>query len=365
MNQPYYLNDIFIKSFRGLNDLEMTNFAHVNLILGENNCGKTSFLEAVYFSTCEKFSDLRYFVRLRHDRPEADDIYYIHSRNSKSIEIDYKTSKGPISIKSHIKKNKILFDKDIFLDGYDGPYLPRKRIEDYINAVRINGKETNQYVGEYCYNDKTENFSYIPFDFRFYNISRHGSFKNVVYVSPYEHFDIGFSNLGPIIKNENYYELFIQLLRMFDENIDGILYLPGKDILSSAELHIKRRGLEPEPVSLYGDGIKKAITLAYSLLFAKNGILLIDELETSLHHSVLNDIFVFLLEAAKHFNIQVFITTHSEETVDELLRNGNQISKGFIKSYTLKKHDGKVYARGISGEEAIKLRDTIDYDIRG
>lgn len=365
MNQPYYLNHIYIKSFRGLNELKMNSFAPVNLILGENNCGKTSFLEAVYFSACEKFNDLRYFVRLRHERPDADDIYYIYSRNDKNIDIDYDTTAGPISIKSHIKRNKIFFDKEIFLDGLDDSNISKKRIEEYINFARLNGKETNQFVGEYHYNNNNEKFSYIPFDFRFQSFFRHRYSKKVVYVSPYQHFNISNLNLEQIIKNEDYYKLFIQLLKMFDEEIEGILYLPGDDMFSSAELHIKHKGLEPEPVSLYGDGIKKAIALAYSLLFAKNGILLIDELETSLHHSFLNDIFAFLLEAAKHFNIQVFITTHSEETVDELLKIGNEINRGFIKSYTLKKHEGKVYARDLSSEEAIKLRETIDYDIRG
>ena len=40
------------------------------------------------------------------------------------------------------------------------------------------------------------------------------------------------------------------------------------------------------PLSTYGDGIKKVIALAGRIADAQNGILLIDEIETSIHTSL-------------------------------------------------------------------------------
>lgn len=41
------LRDLRIKGFRGLRDLAMSGLGRVNLLVGTNNCGKTSVLEAM------------------------------------------------------------------------------------------------------------------------------------------------------------------------------------------------------------------------------------------------------------------------------------------------------------------------------
>ena len=44
-------------------------------------------------------------------------------------------------------------------------------------------------------------------------------------------------------------------------------------------------------------------------------MLLIDEIENGLHHTVLNDVFANLFEIAKKFEVQVVATTHSLECI--------------------------------------------------
>ena len=41
------INEINIKSFRGIRNLRLTDLAQVNIIAGNNNCGKTSVLEII------------------------------------------------------------------------------------------------------------------------------------------------------------------------------------------------------------------------------------------------------------------------------------------------------------------------------
>ena len=43
------LDKLYIDSFRGIRDLNLENLRPINLIVGNNNCGKTSVLEAVQF----------------------------------------------------------------------------------------------------------------------------------------------------------------------------------------------------------------------------------------------------------------------------------------------------------------------------
>ncbi|HEY9701661.1 MAG TPA: AAA family ATPase, partial [Allocoleopsis sp.] len=42
-----YLENLNIEKFRGLRDLELKNLGQINLLVGINNCGKTSVLEAL------------------------------------------------------------------------------------------------------------------------------------------------------------------------------------------------------------------------------------------------------------------------------------------------------------------------------
>ena len=41
------INSIEINQFRGIRQLTISNFSKINLIVGDNNSGKTTFLEAV------------------------------------------------------------------------------------------------------------------------------------------------------------------------------------------------------------------------------------------------------------------------------------------------------------------------------
>ena len=81
------------------------------------------------------------------------------------------------------------------------------------------------------------------------------------------------------------------------------------------------------PLYVFGDGIKKALIIALSVLNISNGILLIDEIETSIHISVLNHVFAWLIEVCSHRNIQLFVTTHSLEAIDAMLQPGSTPDK--------------------------------------
>lgn len=42
-----FINSIDITKFRGIQKLEISEFSNINLIVGDNNSGKTTFLEAI------------------------------------------------------------------------------------------------------------------------------------------------------------------------------------------------------------------------------------------------------------------------------------------------------------------------------
>jgi predicted ATP-dependent endonuclease of OLD family len=61
--------------------------------------------------------------------------------------------------------------------------------------------------------------------------------------------------------------------------------------------------------------MRRMLALSLSLARSQNGILLIDEIDTGMHYSIMGDMWLLVADAAKQHNIQVFVTTHSFDCV--------------------------------------------------
>lgn len=69
------------------------------------------------------------------------------------------------------------------------------------------------------------------------------------------------------------------------------------------------------PLPLMGDGIGRLLEIILAPPDARDGILLVDEIENGLHHTVLGNVWKSIAELAKEYNVQVFATTHSLECI--------------------------------------------------
>jgi hypothetical protein len=74
----------------------------------------------------------------------------------------------------------------------------------------------------------------------------------------------------------------------------------------------------PVPIGSMGDGIWRLLVIAFAIAQCKDGILLIDEIDTGLHYSVMTKMWKLIFGAAKELNVQVFATTHSYDCVKSL-----------------------------------------------
>ncbi|MEI6332318.1 MAG: AAA family ATPase [Pseudanabaena sp. ELA645] len=72
---------------------------------------------------------------------------------------------------------------------------------------------------------------------------------------------------------------------------------------------------EPQriPIGSMGDGMWRMLGLALAIVNAKDGVLLVDEIDTGLHFTVMSDMWKMIWETAKRLNVQVFATTHSND----------------------------------------------------
>jgi AAA15 family ATPase/GTPase len=67
-----------------------------------------------------------------------------------------------------------------------------------------------------------------------------------------------------------------------------------------------------------GDGIWRMFALSIAIALSKGGTLLVDEIDTGLHYTVMSKMWNLIYSAAKEFDVQVFATTHSYDCVYSL-----------------------------------------------
>lgn len=64
--------------------------------------------------------------------------------------------------------------------------------------------------------------------------------------------------------------------------------------------------------------MRRLLALSISLIHAKDGVLIIDEIDTGFHFSIMAKMWELVVRTAKDSNIQVFATTHSADCVKGL-----------------------------------------------
>ncbi len=72
------------------------------------------------------------------------------------------------------------------------------------------------------------------------------------------------------------------------------------------------------PIGTLGDGSWRILGLALALAAAKGGVLLVDEIDTGLHFEVMAKMWRLVFETAVRLDVQVFATSHSRDCYESL-----------------------------------------------
>jgi hypothetical protein len=354
-----------IDGFRGIRNLSVEQLNRVNLIVGDNNSGKTSVLESLQLlrnpsqvSNLYRVARLReslYFIRFT---PLYENVLCLfpHTEKQLALGVSAQFDDRPVGCFISGEQTRILIDAT----EMDGMYLRR--------AEMVGESEADQFQGMIEYVNGAQKGE-TPFQINTYSkssgapIAERDTIK-MEYVSPCDHLrgDI----VSRIIRSEGYKEVCIRALQLFDEEIEDILVLKSPVSTRSVD-YIKHRSLGIMPIATFGDGIKKVLVLANAIAKAKNGVLFIDEVETSIHKKYYDEIFRFIVKACSAFNIQAFITTHSIEAVDGLLATQDyqeQAVTDDISVITIKRANGQTYSRVLPGREVAAEREAFEFEVR-
>jgi hypothetical protein len=72
---------------------------------------------------------------------------------------------------------------------------------------------------------------------------------------------------------------------------------------------------EPLPIRVLGSGMQQMLSIVLALVNAKDGLLLIDEIGHEIHYAGQFELWQLIFELSHRLNIQVFATTHSWDSV--------------------------------------------------
>lgn len=308
------IENIHIETFRGIKELKLEDLAQINILTGKNNSGKTSVLEML--------KNFRNFMDWDH-------------------------------------QNILAGNKEIL---YTNAYL-----EEFQELFDINSEE-KIITYEVGLKSKNLNVSIKAID---ESTWAHAEIRNLLktripIVSDRDRFLEFDRNLKKIFEYPDLYKETVEVLKEYDDDIIGFEYKqeeqPGPNYGHYTWTITKSSG-KHFPLNAYGDGMKRALFLMAMTLKAKNGILLLDNFETSIHPAAMDKTFQWILRACKKLNIQVFLTSYNKEAIDKILKCDPEITKD-IAVYTLSKINGKTAARKVSGEKAIVMQNEMGLELR-
>ncbi|MFA0734027.1 MAG: hypothetical protein OGMRLDGQ_000527 [Candidatus Fervidibacter sp.] len=105
-------------------------------------------------------------------------------------------------------------------------------------------------------------------------------------------------------------ELLLEALRVIEPRLKDVTEIYGDQPLLYGALEGMER---PFPLQLMGEGMVRLTDLILNIAGAPNGVVLVDEIETGFHYSVLPKVWQAIARVAREMNTQVFATTHSRE----------------------------------------------------
>jgi predicted ATPase len=111
-------------------------------------------------------------------------------------------------------------------------------------------------------------------------------------------------------------DLATAALRILAPGVERISVVGDADGPHERRVMVRVKGqATPVPLRTMGDGMNRLLGIVLALAVARDGILLIDEIENGLHYSVQADVWRAILRAAESLNVQVFATTHSWDCI--------------------------------------------------
>ncbi|MDU9773603.1 ATP/GTP-binding protein [Helicobacter pylori] len=355
------IQSVRIKNFKTFKDTQIDGFTKLNIITGGNNVGKSNLLEALYclvgksMHPCTNLTEIYDNIRKEPLTTESKNLMFYGLDTEKEIQI-VTTLDNNQTLDLQIKF--IASEKQKVIESQIIPTAEQTQMPSQLNFTL---KKNNEEI----YNDhlnitKAYNFPPIPnqpgYNRQFKNFDPNQLQK----LLPFESATIIPSDVvyrqahmiqavSKICSNNQLEEELNKHLNQFDNNIQSISFNTNN------QLKLKVKNIkEKVPLSAFGDGLKKYLHIVSAFMADNATTIYIDEVENGLHFSrmkLLLRCVIDFINDNKDGNLQVFMTTHSQEFIeilDQVIREKDFAHQ--TKLFCLEQYDDLIVAEPYYGE---------------
>lgn len=328
------INKIEIDKFKGIEKIEIDNLNKINIFVGANNSKKTTVLEAISLFNINDVENLRRILSGRkyigYEEILNSFFYNLNTFEDPIIILFEKENKRELKISCEKKVMEVSFSEKEIFNG-ESSNINQKSIYKFLlnNKPSIEIKVENNSIGFSSLNNlKESNIVYIPTNREISKLADN------------------------IRKLQNYKKIdeLTEILKCYDKNLQKI-YVDGYNIF--VDLDNVDKSLS---IGTMGEGFISSLIIISNLLVAggnnKEVIILIDEIENGLYRTALKKLIGTILKLIKEYNIQLFITTHSEEFLKEFYKLN---LKNTVSLYRMENEKKGIKATYYSEEEAKEL----------
>lgn len=346
------LGSLGIKNFRQLRDLSIPELGHVNLIVGGNNSGKSTLLDALRLFAGRAAPSLIEELLLSHGElqsvaqdaageavPEQAIANLFFGRKFPQADAD-RIVVGDMESKQFTSLEHIYLREEVEAREVDGEMVSFRRLRKLpkadtgefgsaIEAVEIVSSDGPDLFGS------TPRINRIPLADMF-GSRRAGTrsrLEESIVGMPYSYVSSRFNTQNSLAEAWDAVvltdgeSLALDALRIIEPQTLGLafvqshrprVYRPPSAARSVDEriAVLKVQSLDgPVPLQSMGDGMARLLQLVLSALRAGDGFLLVDEIENGLHYSVQERLWDVLFALSERYGLQVFATTHSSDCV--------------------------------------------------
>lgn len=334
--------DISISNFKGIKEGKLEDLAQVNILVGQNNSGKSTVLESLVFS--------RALVAFR-DRLDRDVFTQILLRRVQRPQMDYRElwfkfkNEDPINISLNINNISI----SIFCNKELVMLLKGRSPQGNFNrTVRFSSSEPAFWEGDN--------------DFEKFGKEEQQNLSGLLlidsdYMRHLQDIEIRvWNDLIPRRRDKQITKILNEIYNLNAEDISFVPYSGGHKLYVKFSDHAV-------PIDSLGEGTRYAFAIISTAALLNNTAFLIEELECHQHIESLKLLLKALFKITKENSIQLFITTQSLELIDYAL-DAAEIEKVDLKIYHLMlSKEGILTARSILAPDA-KLLAEVGPDIR-
>lgn len=333
-----HFTSAFIHKYRKLDKLSITKLKRVNIFVGGNNMGKTSILESFYIVS--QLNNLNAFLELEIFRGKFNgniNPVWIDKNFEEIIEIETEFNNTHNVI--HLSSEKT--QEDIDKSAYVTTILAEANIQ-----------EQNITSELHLFSNKDAQFKYS-------SLMR---LCPATFTSPYRYNSTILKKAHAFAVEEKYFDEIIDFIKSnLDANIEKIELV---NIDKENRFMVTSSALQSAiDITKYGEGLQRVFEIALLMVYSKDGIICIDEIDSAIHKSLLIKFTSFVQKLAEKFNVQVFLTTHSKECIDAFVEN--DFPDDDLTAFAIEiSKDGKLECNSLDGAKLKQLVETINIDIR-